>query len=117
MDATKVAPKIALKCDLSAIITPMHPGKSPLGSTLATMILSAALLAAQPGAPPLPEAARPAQSLIRDGRLDEALAIYKKALEGAPDSLPLHNALGNLLDLMGQSTEGHSQFARSIDLA
>jgi len=94
----------------------MNLGKS-LFATLATMLLSAALLAAQPGGPPLPEAARPAQSLIREGKLDEALAIYKKALETAPDSLPLRSALGTLLDLMGQSAEAHAQFARSIELA
>lgn len=91
-------------------------GKS-LGSTLAPMLFFAASLAAQFGGPPLPEAARPAQTLIREGKLDEALAIYKKALADTPDSLPLHSAIGNLLDLMGQSAEAHAQFARSIELA
>ena len=95
----------------------MHLGKSPLGSMLAAMLLSAALLAAQRGGPPLPEAARPAQSLIREGKLDEALAVYKKALETAPDSLPLRNALGTLLDLMGRGAEAHAEFARTIELA
>jgi tetratricopeptide (TPR) repeat protein len=65
----------------------------------------------------LPEAARPAQSLIREGKLDDALAIYKKALENAPDSLPLNNALGTLLDLIGRGAEAHTYFARTIDLA
>lgn len=80
------------------------------------MLLAAASLAAQPGGPPLPEAARPAQSLIREGKLEEALAIYKKALEAAPDSLSLHSAAGNLLDLMGHSAEARAHFARSIEL-
>jgi tetratricopeptide (TPR) repeat protein len=95
---------------------PMHMGKS-LGSTLATALLFAAPLAAQFGGPPLPESARPAQALIREGKLDQALAIYKKALADAPDSLALHAAMGNLLDLMGQSSEAHAQFARAIELA
>lgn len=94
----------------------MHMGRS-LGSTLVTLLLAAASLAAQFGGPPLPEAARPAQALIREGKLDEALAIYKKALADAPDSLPLHNAMGNLLDLMGQNAEAQAHFARSIELA
>lgn len=82
------------------------------------MLLSAAPLAAQPGGgQPLPEAARPAQSLIREGKLDDALAVYKKTLAGAPDFLPLNNSLGTLLDLMGRSAEAHSYFAKSIDLA
>jgi tetratricopeptide (TPR) repeat protein len=87
------------------------------GSTLATILLFAAPLAAQFGGPPLPEAARPAQALIREGKLDEALAIYKKALADTPDSLPLHNAMGNLLDLMGRGADAQAQFARSIELA
>src|SRR5580700_10030429 len=95
---------------------PMHMGKS-LGSTLATVLLFSAPLAAQFGGPPLPESARPAQALIREGKLDDALAIYKKALAGAPDSLPLYNAMGNLLDLMGHGAEAHVSFARSIELA
>jgi tetratricopeptide (TPR) repeat protein len=95
----------------------MHWGKSPFLSTLETMLVSAALLAAQPGGgQPLPEAARPAQALIREGKLDQALAIYEKALEGAADSLPLNNALGVLLDLMGEGAEARKYFARSIDL-
>lgn len=94
----------------------MHMGKS-LGSPLATLLIFAAPLAAQFGGPPLPESARPAQALIREGKLDEALAIYRKALADTPDSLPLHSAMGNLLDLMGQSSEAHAQFARSIELA
>jgi tetratricopeptide (TPR) repeat protein len=95
----------------------MYWGK-PFGSTFATMLLSAAVLAAQPGGgQPLPEAARPGQALVREGKLDEALAIYKKALEGASDSLPLNNAIGVLLDLMGQGGEARKYFARSIELA
>lgn len=90
-----------------------------LGSTLITIILSVAALAAQPGGggQALPEAARPGQALIRDGKLDEALAIYKTAIAGSPDSLPLNNALGTLLDLMGQGAEAHRYFVRSIELA
>jgi tetratricopeptide (TPR) repeat protein len=90
------------------------------GSTLAATLLTAALLAAQSGGQggsSLPEAARPAQSLIREGKLDDALAMYKKALAANPDSLPLHSALGTLLDLMGQGAEAHAHFARAIELS
>jgi len=82
------------------------------------MLLSATILVAQPGGgQSLPEAARPGQALIRDGKLDEALAVYRKTLAGAPDSLPLYSALGNLLDLMGQGAEARKHFAKAIDLA
>jgi tetratricopeptide (TPR) repeat protein len=94
----------------------MHMGKS-LGSTLATLLIFTAPVPAQFGGPPLPEAARPAQGLIREGKLDEALALYEKALAESPDSLPLHSALGNLFDLMGQGAEARAEFARAIELA
>jgi len=94
----------------------MHLGKS-LGSTLATMLFLAAPLAAQFGGPPLPESARPAQALIRQGKLDDALAIYRKALADSPDSVALHSATGNLFDLMGRAADAHAEFARAIGLA
>ncbi len=94
----------------------MHKGES-LGSTFATLLVFATPLIAQFGGPPLPDSARPAQNLIREGKFDEALALYKKALADSPDSVPLHSAMGNLLDLMGQGAEAHAQFARSIELA
>ena len=70
---------------------------------------------AQPGGGgQLPEAARPAQALVREGKFDEALAIYKKALETTPDSVALNNATGVLLDLMGRSPEAQKYFLQSI---
>ena len=86
----------------------MHKGPS-LGSTFVTLLLFAAPLVAQPGSP--------AQALIREGKLDDALALYKKALADSPDSLPLHSAMGNLLDLMGKSADAHAQFEQAIQLA
>ena len=84
---------------------------------LVAMLLFAAPMAAQPGGPPLPESARPALALVRQGKLDEALAIYRKSLAESPDSLPLHSALGSLFDLMGRATDAHAAFARAIELA
>jgi len=82
------------------------------------MLLTAAVLAAQPGGgAPLPEAARPGHALLRERKLDEALAVYKKALAGAADSLPLNNATGVLLDVMGQGAEARKYFAKAIELA
>jgi tetratricopeptide (TPR) repeat protein len=86
----------------------MHKGPS-LGSTFVTLLIFAVPLMAQPGSP--------AQALIREGKLDDALALYKKALADSPDSLPLHAAMGNLLDLMGHSADAHAQFERAIQLA
>ena len=85
------------------------PKGPSLGSAFVTLLLFTAPLAAQPSGP--------AQGLIREGKLDDALAVYKKALTDAPDSLPLHAAMGNLLDLMGKSAEAHAHFERAIQLA
>jgi tetratricopeptide (TPR) repeat protein len=94
----------------------MHLGKS-LGSTFATWLFLAAPMAAQFGGPSLPESARPAQGLIRQGKLEEALATYQKALADSPDSPALHSAMGSLFDLMGRSADAHAQFARAIELS
>jgi tetratricopeptide (TPR) repeat protein len=67
------------------------------------LLVFATPLTAQFGGPPLPDFARPAQSLIREGKLDEALAFYQNALADSADSL--------------QSAEAHAQFARAIELA
>jgi len=76
------------------------------------------VLAAQPsGRGPQPEAVRQAQPLIREGKLDDALAIYRQALAATPDSLPVLNATGALLDLMGRSPEAQGYFAKAMEAA
>src|SRR4051812_4315861 len=57
----------------------------------------------------MPEAMREAQQLSREGKFDEALAIYAK--ENA------NNQAGTLLDLMGKSAEARKYFQRVIDTA
>jgi len=75
-------------------------------------------LAAQPpGRGPQPEAVRQAQPLVREGKLDDALSIYRQALEATPDSVPILNATGALLDLMGRSPEAQGYFAKAIESA
>ncbi|MCU1235975.1 MAG: Tetratricopeptide 2 repeat protein [Candidatus Solibacter sp.] len=78
----------------------------------AAALLLAATLCAQPaaggrGGPPISEAMRQAQQLMRDGKLDEALAIYAK--ENA------NNQAGTVLDLMGKGGEARKYFQKAID--
>ena len=86
----------------------------------AAVVLAATLtLCAQPPTGgrggPQPEYARQAQQLIRDGKMDEALAVYQKELAANPNSPMANNAAGTLLDLMGRGGEARKYFQKAID--
>jgi tetratricopeptide (TPR) repeat protein len=80
-----------------------------------TLTFSAVL--AQPPAGPQPEFVRQGQQLVRQGKLDEALALYRKDLETTPDSVPANTAAGVVLDLMGRGAEARKYFAKAIESA
>jgi tetratricopeptide (TPR) repeat protein len=67
--------------------------------------------------PPPPEFIKQGQQLIREGKPDEALALYRKTLQNEPDSLPANIAAGNVLDLMGKGDEGRKYFSKAIAVA
>jgi len=70
---------------------------------------------AQQQAPP--EFIVKARALLREGKLDEALAVYREELAKAPESVAANNAAGVVLDLMGQYTEARKYFAKAIEAA
>jgi tetratricopeptide (TPR) repeat protein len=74
-------------------------------------------IAQQPAAPAPPAFVQQGQQLSREGRLDEALALYRTVLKTVPDSLPAHNAAGTVLDLMGKGDEARVHFQKAIDAA
>lgn len=96
---------------------------------LAAFLLYPAVLFAQgqssPGAPASqsvqrpeqPEFIRQGQALMRQGKLDDALALFQKVLATYPNSLPANNAAGIVLDLMGRGEEAHKYFHTAIDSA
>jgi Flp pilus assembly protein TadD len=89
-----------------------------IATILVVSIVSTLSLSAQPqGGPPPAEWARQARQLISQDKYDDALAVYQKELATSPDNMPLHNAAGSLLDVMGKGTEARSHFARAIELA
>src|SRR5882757_4854152 len=49
-----------------------------------------------------PEFIREGQQLMREGKLDDALALYRKTLQTSPNSVPANIGAGNVLDLKGQ---------------
>jgi tetratricopeptide (TPR) repeat protein len=85
--------------------------------------LLAALSSAQQAAAPAPPPGSPAdqvqqgQKLSRDGKQDQALALYRQALDKAPDLYEAHLASGVALDLQGQYGEGQEHFAKAIEVA
>ena len=60
---------------------------------------------------------RQGQQKLREGKQDEALALYKQAVAAAPDSVQVNNQVGVLLDLMGQYAEARKYFGHAIDVA
>lgn len=85
--------------------------------TAATM-LSIALLAAQPPQQSQQtEGVRQAQRLLREGKLDEALAGFKQELKATSNSLPALNGAGVTLDLLGKTSEARGYFSKAIEAA
>ncbi len=60
---------------------------------------------------------RQGQQLMREGKLDDALALYRRTLEASPNSLAANIAAGSVLDLQGRGEEGRKYFARGIEVA
>src|SRR5215471_17156918 len=70
---------------------------------------------AQPSQPP--EFVKQGQQLIREGKPEDAFALYRKTLQTTPDSVPANIAAGSVLDLMGKGEEARKYFQKAIDTA
>ena len=64
-----------------------------------------------------PEFVVEGQKLVREGKLAEALALYKKVLQTSPESVIANNNAGAVLDLMGQYNDARKYMQRAIDVA
>jgi tetratricopeptide (TPR) repeat protein len=64
-----------------------------------------------------PEFVVEGQKLVRDGKLAEALALYRKVLQTSPESVIANNNAGAVLDLMGQYNDARKYVQRAIDVA
>jgi tetratricopeptide (TPR) repeat protein len=58
-----------------------------------------------------------AQARNSEGKQDEALALYKKALQLSPDSYEAHLGSGVALDLKGNYAEAREHLSRAIEMA
>lgn len=71
----------------------------------------------QQGRQQQPEFVRKGQQLAREGKLEEALAVYRQELRESPDSVQAHVAAGVVLDLMGRGAEARQHFAQAVSSA
>jgi tetratricopeptide (TPR) repeat protein len=78
----------------------------------------APLLAQAPASQPQqPEFIKQGQQLMRQGKLQEALALYRQTLQTSPFSVPANIAAGSVLDLLAQGEEARKYFAKAIDVS
>jgi tetratricopeptide (TPR) repeat protein len=82
------------------------------------LVFVAPVLAQAPGGQQeQPEFIKQGQQLMREGKLDAALALYRQTLQTSQDSLPANTAAGSVLDLMGQGEEARQYFGKAIQVA
>ena len=94
---------------------------------LAALVLSLAVVSyaqapaqTQPPAPPQqqqPEFIRQGQQLARDGKLTEALALFKQHLDVPADAFAANIAAGSLLDVMGKGADARKHFEKAVEIA
>jgi tetratricopeptide (TPR) repeat protein len=93
--------------------------------TLAACVLSGAALAAQSTTSPALQGntgapmalVKQGQELNSAGKQDEALALYRQALQVSPNLYEAHLASGIALDLKGQYQEARQHLSRAIEVA
>lgn len=83
----------------------------------ATLFAQAGQTAPAPAQRQQPEFIRQGQQLMREGKLEEALALYRQTLQSMPLSLPANIAAGSVLDALGRSEEARKYFQKAIDVA
>jgi len=90
----------------------------PIASGIIVILLSiASVLAQAPVQQQQPEFVKQGQQLMREGKPEEALALYRQTLQTSPNSIPANIAAGSVLDLMGKAEEGRKYFAKAIEVA
>jgi tetratricopeptide (TPR) repeat protein len=102
----------------------MNPITRALRRASAALLVSSVSLTAQsasqqasPTQPDATELVKQARKLNGDGKQDEALAAYLRAVKLSPDLFDAHLGAGTTLDLMGRYEEARQHLARAIDLA
>jgi len=90
----------------------------PIASGIIVILLSIASVFTQaPAQQQQPEFVKQGQELIRDGKPQQALELYRQTLQTSPDSVPANIAAGSVLDLMRKGEEARKYFTKAIEVA
>jgi tetratricopeptide (TPR) repeat protein len=97
----------------------MKTGRSPVLSALFVILLSCLPLFAQaPGGQAQQlEFVKQGQQLMHEGKLQDALTLFRQTLQTMPFSLQANLGAGIVLDLMGQGAEARKYFSKAIDIS
>src|SRR6516162_4479123 len=114
--------RIWLDARRHAIMSPAmkHPNQSFL-LFVSVVLLAFFSVAQNPSQPPQPSGQpqnpmAPAQKLVSEGKLDEAIAFYKNALQSDPQSWQAYLGMGSALDLKGDYAAARQDFQKAIDM-
>jgi tetratricopeptide (TPR) repeat protein len=100
------------------IINPMKVTIGAITSALFVILgFLAPLFAQEPAQQEPPEFVKQGQQLMREGKLQDALALYRQTFQTSPNSVPANIAAGSVLDLMEKGEEARKYFTKAIDLA
>lgn len=88
-----------------------------LSFAVAICLICAASGHAQPSPQPQSDLLRQGQQQLRQGKVEEALALYRQELAKNPSSVAANNAMGVALDLEGRTKEARTYFAKAIEAA
>lgn len=97
--------------------------RQTLGTLLLLVLIVCCSLAQQDAAkaPPAPgsaaDLAQRGEKLSREGKQDEAVALFRQALDKDSNSYQAHLGLGIISDLQGNYPEAREHFSKAIDLA
>src|SRR5438105_2614033 len=81
----------------------------PIALGIIVILLStASVLAQAPAQQQQPEFVKQGQQLMREGKPEEALALYRQTLQTSPNSVPANLAAGSVLDIMGKGEEARA---------
>ncbi len=90
-------------------------------SAIVALLPVVSLVAQIPAAPPpqseAAELVKQGRKLGGEGKHDEALALYRRAIALSPDLYDAHLAIGAALDLEGEYAEARQHMAKAIELA
>ncbi len=81
------------------------------------LFLACAACTQQAPAPSASDLVKQGEKLNSEGKQDEALGLYRQALEMSPNLYEAHLDSGIALDLKGNYTEAREQFSKAIELA